>query len=621
VATCRTDVTAKSAIFAARLVKSEARMVATPGQDDGPQVEWASRYELGVVLDRKYRLDELLGEGGMGSVWRARNLALDTDVAVKLMHADPTDRESSARFEREAHAAARLDHPYAVRVFDLGHTELGDAFIVMELLRGENLREMFERRKTFSAAEIVTLLLPIASALAAAHDKGIVHRDLKPENIVLVGQDGAIVPKVIDFGIAKIDTQRTGHRTENGSILGSPEYMSPEQASGDLDKVDARTDVWAFAVVLHEAIAGEPPFTAANSLAILREVIEKAPPPLPEGTDPDLVALLERAMTKDVTARYPDMRAFGRALAGWAMKRSIFVDASGGSIATIWLGESRTVDDVMDAAKITYGNGLVRPTTPARGPGRGVAIALGVVALGLGAGLLRGRLSSEAAGPDPVDLVAPPTPAAKSAAPTSSSVASASPSSSAADAAAVTSSAAPSAAAAPVADPESCLTSLWPHGSFEANAPLVSLCDEPDPRRGAALIRGELARRGLLQRRTTDAMQTWSLLSWYELSTVAVMRHACCPAEKPVGRNVHTELPQSIGACPALGPVLDELGAGARDGAPPPAALGKFRDAVACEVRGQRANGGGAGIFGYDGPPSSGGESAFMRWLSRPRTP
>src|SRR5262249_7007231 len=159
----------------------------------------------GDVIVEKYELLRVLGEGGMGAVWLAKNLTLEVEVALKLIRREVATLEASERLLQEARAAARLGHPSIVRVFDFGVTELDDPFIVMELLRGESLATFIDRRGRIPATESVQLLLPVASALCAAHAKGIVHRDLKPDNIILTTDDsGATIPKVVDFGIAKL---------------------------------------------------------------------------------------------------------------------------------------------------------------------------------------------------------------------------------------------------------------------------------------------------------------------------------------------------------------------------------------------------------------------------------
>src|SRR5450432_3077808 len=222
-------------------------------------------HAVGDIIAGKYRLEQLLGEGGMGAVWRAFNLHLEAPVALKLIRAD-LDRELlTLRLKQEARAAAKLGHPAIVRIFDVGESEFGDPFIVMELLTGQSLAAVLVAEQRLVAVRAVQLLLPVADALCAAHAKGIVHRDLKPDNVFIAIEDERVQPKLVDFGIVKLSDRGDldQHLTQAGAVLGSPEYMSPEQARGR-DDLDHRTDIWSFCVVLYEALAGVTPFTGTN---------------------------------------------------------------------------------------------------------------------------------------------------------------------------------------------------------------------------------------------------------------------------------------------------------------------------------------------------------------------
>jgi eukaryotic-like serine/threonine-protein kinase len=298
----------------------------------------APPYAPGFVIASKYELTRVLGEGGMGSVWLARNLALDADVAVKLIRPVIALDESSQRLLGEARAAARLGHPAIVRVFDFGTTELGDPFIVMELLPGETLADVLDRQGRLPASQAVQLLLPIASALAAAHAKGIVHRDVKPENVVLVRADGGdvVMPKLVDFGVA-IQTGSGRRVTTAGAIVGSPDYMSPEQARGS-PEIDERSDVFSFAVLLYECVAGERPFSGESARMVLTSIVEDEPTPTTHllAGDEALWTLIRRGIAKDPALRWASMREFGRALAQWLVENGVDVDATGASLALHW---------------------------------------------------------------------------------------------------------------------------------------------------------------------------------------------------------------------------------------------------------------------------------------------
>jgi serine/threonine-protein kinase len=304
-----------------------------------PSLPPANKYEPGTLILDKYRLERKLGEGGMGSVWAAHHLALDTAVAIKLIRSDTNRQELAPRLMQEARAAAKLGHPAIVRVFDVGQTDDGEPFIVMELLEGESLNERLERDHRLSAVDAAQLLLPIADALRAAHAKGIVHRDIKPDNVFLTNDETGIQPKLVDFGIAKLAAREVDSQlTQRGTILGSPDYMAPEQARGEED-IDFRADIWAFSVLLYETVSGQPPFDGANYNALLHAILEAAPTPLTTmcAGDAEFAELVERGLAKDRTARWQTMQELGEALARWLIKQGVFEDAAGGAIETKWI--------------------------------------------------------------------------------------------------------------------------------------------------------------------------------------------------------------------------------------------------------------------------------------------
>ncbi|HYP91467.1 MAG TPA: serine/threonine-protein kinase, partial [Polyangiaceae bacterium] len=225
----------------------------------------AARYVEGSVVAQKYRLVRLLGEGGMGAVWVAQNLALGVQVALKLIRAEIEGKVDglSERLLTEARAAASIGHPAIIQVFDFGVTEHNEPYIAMELLKGESLSHVIKRRGRIAAGRAVRTLLPVIEGLCVANQRGIVHRDLKPDNIFLAQQANRVQPKLLDFGIAKLSQSFSANLTSEGTVLGSPAYMSPEQARGEAD-VDHRTDTWALCVVLYEMITGAQPFVGTN---------------------------------------------------------------------------------------------------------------------------------------------------------------------------------------------------------------------------------------------------------------------------------------------------------------------------------------------------------------------
>ncbi|MEJ7730254.1 MAG: serine/threonine-protein kinase [Polyangiaceae bacterium] len=282
----------------------------------------------------------LIGEGGMGTVWRARNVMLDAHVAVKLIRGEIRHPSLLERFIREARASARLQHPSIVRVYDYGTSSKGEPFMVMELLEGTNLGHRLDEETRLEPVEAVTLLLPIAGALAVAHDAGVVHRDLKPENIFLVeGRDGCARPVIMDFGIAKLREAPTDRPlTAQDALVGTPEYMSPEQLSGDAE-VDARSDVWGFCVVLHEVIAGQRPFEGASARELFAAIVTATPPSLHElgSADSCLSDIVQRGLAKDPNDRWSSMRELGAALAQWAVDAGMATDAAGVTLER-WTG-------------------------------------------------------------------------------------------------------------------------------------------------------------------------------------------------------------------------------------------------------------------------------------------
>jgi serine/threonine-protein kinase len=296
------------------------------------------RYQQGEVIAEKYVLVRLLDRGGMGTVWVAHNTVLDVNVGIKLISLlgqhDPEDL--AQRLLDEARSAARLDHAAIVRVNDFGQTRFGDPFLAMELLEGEDLGDLLEREQRLPAIQAVQLLLPIAHALAVAHEKNIVHRDVKPENIFLAKDpEVALQPKLLDFGIARM-VDSPSRLTIEGSLLGTPDYMSPEQARGEL--VGAAGDQWSLCIVLYELISGTAPFEAKNYNALLREIIENEPRPFTEyGVGDETVWwIVAQGLNKDPGQRWSSMRELGERLARWLADQGIAEDITGTSLQRTW---------------------------------------------------------------------------------------------------------------------------------------------------------------------------------------------------------------------------------------------------------------------------------------------
>jgi serine/threonine protein kinase len=274
----------------------------------------SSVFSRGLLLDGRYRLERPLGEGGMGTLWVAYQIALQREVAIKALRV--TGAQLQARLRQEALALAAVRHPSIVQVFDLGEAPWGAPYIVMEYVRGESLAARLERERALPARDAVALVLPLLDGLVAAHAAGVVHRDLKPENVLLALSPEGVQPKLVDFGIAQLES--ADHRlTEVGVFVGTPAFMAPEQIEGRV--TDERTDVWGVGALLYSMIAGQPAFTASDLLPLLRKVLE-APPPYPRqaaGLDGRLWSILMNTMRKSPQERISSARALRDELAWW----------------------------------------------------------------------------------------------------------------------------------------------------------------------------------------------------------------------------------------------------------------------------------------------------------------
>lgn len=248
----------------------------------------ADTLAAGLVIGGAYRLERVVGEGGMGVVWAAHEIRTGRAIALKFLREDDRDQKSRERFLREARAAMAIIHPNVARVEAVLETDVGVPFIVMELLEGESLRAMLRRRGPLAPQECARLLGKVVEAVAAAHARGIVHRDLKPENVFLVH---GVDVRVLDFGIAKqlghADSTQQASLTSTGALMGTPVYMAPEQLFGEAD-VDVRADVWALGVILYECLSGQRPTEGAGIGPIIKRItsgplvpLEEARPGLP----------------------------------------------------------------------------------------------------------------------------------------------------------------------------------------------------------------------------------------------------------------------------------------------------------------------------------------------------
>ncbi|MDO9019752.1 MAG: serine/threonine-protein kinase, partial [Myxococcales bacterium] len=268
-----------------------------------------------------------IGVGGMGEVYRAYDTVRERVVAVKLLRADmAADPNFQHRFRRESRMAARLQHPHVIPVHDFGDID-GVLYIDMRLVEGVSLKDELRVNGALPPARTVSIIGQVAAALDAAHTSGLVHRDIKPENVFLHETEGGdVVPKVIDFGIAKvIDVLDRAERTATGMVFGTPWYMSPEQALGD-STIDARTDVWSVGAMCYEMVCGTLPFGGTNPNAVMAQIIFGRPTPLRQNAPDvpgDLAEVIHKALERDLDKRYASMAEFRDALAGCKLWRDV----------------------------------------------------------------------------------------------------------------------------------------------------------------------------------------------------------------------------------------------------------------------------------------------------------
>jgi serine/threonine-protein kinase len=270
-----------------------------------PTVELSNANLIGTVINERYRLDSLIGAGGMGTVYRATRTMINDTVAVKIMHPQLlADNLAAERFQREAQAAARLKHQNAVAIYDFGSTENGMFYIVMELVEGQSLRQIINTQGALTVTTTAEILTQVCSALDEAHRNNIIHRDLKPDNIIVTPQVGGLQVKILDFGVAKLRDEGVSNLTQTGNVMGTPHYMSPEQCLGE--ELDHRSDIYSLGIVLYEMLSGRVPFSSPTSTAVVVQHVNQQPTSLRTinlGISPEIDNVVMLALAKNRNER------------------------------------------------------------------------------------------------------------------------------------------------------------------------------------------------------------------------------------------------------------------------------------------------------------------------------
>jgi serine/threonine-protein kinase len=281
--------------------------------------------QTGQIIEGKYRIVRLLGEGGMGAVYEGENVRIHRRVAIKVLHSNVAENvDAVARFEREAQAAGRIGSDHIVEVLDLGNLPEGDRFMVMEYLDGESLSQRIQSRGRLAPQEATPLMVQLLEGLGAAHGAGIIHRDLKPDNVYILRSKkgtGDFV-KILDFGISKFNKLNSDSgmsMTRTGAVMGTPYYMSPEQAKGSKE-MDHRSDLYSAGVILYEAITGQVPFNAETFNELIFKIVLEAPAPpqthVPD-LDPAFSSIMQKSMAREQKDRFQSAQEFSEALSAW----------------------------------------------------------------------------------------------------------------------------------------------------------------------------------------------------------------------------------------------------------------------------------------------------------------
>jgi serine/threonine-protein kinase len=416
----------------------------------------------GDLVAGKYRVEKILGQGGMGRVLQAENVSTGKKVALKWVLKKDSD-DARHRFAREARAAGRIHHPNVVDVYDVVDHD-GATCLVMELLRGESLASLLAREGTLACSDAVAIALEVARGLAAAHREGVIHRDLKPGNLFLVSATGQSTRvKVLDFGISKIvEATPTDQVTNTGMVLGTPHYMSPEQVRG-AKEIDRRVDVYALAAVLYEMLAGKPPFDHSHVTALLVDIATKDVVPVHvrrKDVPVELSAVIGRGLARERDDRFPDVESFARALEPFGDGTRFDTDSRDLRVK-VATGDG---DAGAASGRLSHASTVLATGPQPKSRRRGIAIAASVAIAIAGAAAIAWAFGG--AGADPSEVATSPStvPAATPPVPTPSEAARA------------------AATEAPVGQP----TAVVPASAPPVAAPDPGAASAPDPRAGIA---------------------------------------------------------------------------------------------------------------------------------------
>jgi serine/threonine-protein kinase len=352
---------------------------------------------IGSIVAERYHILKKLGEGGMGTVYLAEHVKMGRKAALKVMNPGMnSDPDAIARFNREAANASRLNHPNVCGIYDFGETPEGLIYLAMEFIEGESLTSLIEKNGFLPAPRAASIIHQAADALAVAHDYGIVHRDLKPDNIMIAkGRDGSDMVKVVDFGIAKASSSDAQKVTKTGLVVGTPEYMSPEQLAGD--KLDGRSDIYSLGLVAFNCLTGTLPFQSNSAQEAMIMRLTDQPKTLAEmkpdiDWPPELQAVMDKVLARDADERYQKSAEFGRDIAKAVENMPAAVAAAAGTMvmgaAAADVPKTRMASKGGATAKIEAAAPVPVAAAPAKKSPVMMIVAAVVVLAGIGGGVM-----------------------------------------------------------------------------------------------------------------------------------------------------------------------------------------------------------------------------------------